>query len=298
MLSTFSIDTRGGPPIRRSGPRMTRNPENAALQVHRRLRTAMRGRAAQRGCRGSEHSRRTSMRGPHGAPVPIGCVSTPMYRGDISVLRFRPDKARVCHVGLRSGPPWRRWPRWRDAPSCSSSPSSACSTRARCTATSCASGSTPRSAPSGRCPTARSTLPARACSTRAWIAEVPRATGTGIVGSRRARIVYQLTADGKERFQELVDEAGPAPGRTTTFGVHFAFFARTDPEVRLRILEGRRSRLEERLDRSARPRPQPRAARRLHRGAAAARPGVGRARGPLADRADHRRARPTRAAGG
>jgi hypothetical protein len=30
--------------------------------------------------------------------------------------------------------------------------------------------------------------------------------------------------------------------------VHFAFFARTDADVRLRILEGRRSRLEERLD--------------------------------------------------
>jgi uncharacterized coiled-coil DUF342 family protein len=30
--------------------------------------------------------------------------------------------------------------------------------------------------------------------------------------------------------------------------VHFAFFGRTDAAIRLRILEGRRSRLEERLD--------------------------------------------------
>ena len=30
--------------------------------------------------------------------------------------------------------------------------------------------------------------------------------------------------------------------------MHFAFFARTDADTRLRILEGRRSRLEERLD--------------------------------------------------
>ena len=30
--------------------------------------------------------------------------------------------------------------------------------------------------------------------------------------------------------------------------MHFAFFGRTDAAVRLRILEGRRSRLEERLD--------------------------------------------------
>jgi len=67
-------------------------------------------------------------------------------------------------------------------------------------------------------------------------------------GSRRARIVYELTADGKEHFQELVKEAGPTAWEDDTFDVHFAFFARTEAEVRLRILEGRRSRLEERLD--------------------------------------------------
>jgi len=67
-------------------------------------------------------------------------------------------------------------------------------------------------------------------------------------GSRRARIVYELTAEGKEHFQDLVREAGPASWEDDTFDVHFAFFARTEAEVRLRILEGRRSRLEERLD--------------------------------------------------
>jgi DNA-binding PadR family transcriptional regulator len=67
-------------------------------------------------------------------------------------------------------------------------------------------------------------------------------------GSKRARIVYELTADGKEHFQELVKEAGPTAWEDDTFDVHFAFFARTEAEVRLRILEGRRSRLEERLD--------------------------------------------------
>ena len=66
-------------------------------------------------------------------------------------------------------------------------------------------------------------------------------------GSKRARIVYELTADGKEHFQELVKEAGPTAWEDDTFDVHFAFFARTEAEVRLRILEGRRSRLEERL---------------------------------------------------
>jgi DNA-binding PadR family transcriptional regulator len=67
-------------------------------------------------------------------------------------------------------------------------------------------------------------------------------------GSKRARIVYELSADGKEHFQELVKEAGPTAWEDDTFDVHFAFFARTEAEVRLRILEGRRSRLEERLD--------------------------------------------------
>ena len=65
--------------------------------------------------------------------------------------------------------------------------------------------------------------------------------------SRRARIVYELTAEGKERFQEMAEQAGPASWDDEEFDVHFAFFARTKSEVRLRILEGRRSRLEERL---------------------------------------------------
>ena len=67
-------------------------------------------------------------------------------------------------------------------------------------------------------------------------------------GSKRARIVYELTAEGKEQFQGLVKHAGPTAWEDDTFDVHFAFFARTEAEVRLRILEGRRSRLEERLD--------------------------------------------------
>ena len=38
-------------------------------------------------------------------------------------------------------------------------------------------------------------------------------------------------------------EAGPAAYDDEGFGVHFAFFAQTDAEVRLRILEGRRHRV-------------------------------------------------------
>lgn len=69
-----------------------------------------------------------------------------------------------------------------------------------------------------------------------------------LAGSKRARIVYELTADGKERFQSLVTQSGPAAWEDETFDVHFAFFARTDAVTRLRILEGRRMRLQERLE--------------------------------------------------
>ena len=67
-------------------------------------------------------------------------------------------------------------------------------------------------------------------------------------GSRRSKIVYQLTADGKEHFQTLLGDSGPASWDDETFGVRFAFFGRTDADTRMRILVGRRGRLEERLD--------------------------------------------------
>jgi DNA-binding PadR family transcriptional regulator len=66
--------------------------------------------------------------------------------------------------------------------------------------------------------------------------------------SGRSKIVYKLTAEGKEHLQRLLSEAGPAAWEDEGFGVHFAFFAHTHADVRLRILEGRRSRLEERLE--------------------------------------------------
>lgn len=65
---------------------------------------------------------------------------------------------------------------------------------------------------------------------------------------RRARRVYQLTADGKERFAELLADAGPQTWEDDGFGVHLAFFSRTPAEVRMRILEGRRRRVEERRE--------------------------------------------------
>jgi len=65
---------------------------------------------------------------------------------------------------------------------------------------------------------------------------------------RRSKIVYRLTADGKERLQQLLTEAGPAAWEDDGFGVHFALFGQTRADIRLRILEGRRTRLEERMD--------------------------------------------------
>src|SRR5262245_55959537 len=65
---------------------------------------------------------------------------------------------------------------------------------------------------------------------------------------RRSKIVYRLTADGKERLNDLLGQSGPASWEDDGFGVHFAFFGLTQAEIRMRILEGRRSKLEERLE--------------------------------------------------
>jgi DNA-binding PadR family transcriptional regulator len=66
--------------------------------------------------------------------------------------------------------------------------------------------------------------------------------------SRRARRVYRITAEGKERLAELLSETGPQAWDDEGFGVHLAFFSRTPAEVRMRILEGRRRTVEERRE--------------------------------------------------
>ena len=68
------------------------------------------------------------------------------------------------------------------------------------------------------------------------------------LAGKRSRIVYRLTADGKERFQALVSSADPDAYDDDSFDVRMAFFGRTDASVRLRVLEGRRRRLEERVE--------------------------------------------------
>jgi DNA-binding PadR family transcriptional regulator len=83
---------------------------------------------------------------------------------------------------------------------------------------------------------------------RGWIVESSALTSPAASTGGRAKVVYELTAEGKERFQDLLGDAGPAAWEDESFDVRFAFFARTEATVRLRILEGRRTRLEERLD--------------------------------------------------
>jgi DNA-binding PadR family transcriptional regulator len=85
-----------------------------------------------------------------------------------------------------------------------------------------------------------------------WITEGEASSGQATeippMTSRRGRVVYKITAEGKERFQELLAQTGPETFDDPAFGVHFAFFARTDQQTRIRILEGRRRRIEERRE--------------------------------------------------
>jgi DNA-binding PadR family transcriptional regulator len=84
--------------------------------------------------------------------------------------------------------------------------------------------------------------------------ELPPTASRGVVApssslsGRRAKIVYRLTAEGKEHFEELLSHTGPDAWEDEHFAARFAFFGQTEREVRMRVLEGRRSRLEERLE--------------------------------------------------
>ena len=69
----------------------------------------------------------------------------------------------------------------------------------------------------------------------------------GSATSRRPRIVYELTERGRARFAELAGGADDTAYDDEGFALRVAFFGRTETSARLRILEGRRARLEERL---------------------------------------------------
>ena len=92
----------------------------------------------------------------------------------------------------------------------------------------------------------------RRLQTGGWITEAGETPASDAdvppLTSRRGRVVYKITAEGKEHFQNLLVKVGPEAFEDGAFGVHFAFFARTAVDVRLRILEGRRRKIEERRE--------------------------------------------------
>jgi len=63
--------------------------------------------------------------------------------------------------------------------------------------------------------------------------------------SKRVRIVYSITKDGQEKFDELTESVSPQSWDDDNFEVHVAFFSPTSTRSRLRILEGRHRRLKE-----------------------------------------------------
>jgi DNA-binding PadR family transcriptional regulator len=83
---------------------------------------------------------------------------------------------------------------------------------------------------------------------RAGLVTEVATTSPGI--SRRQRIVYQITPAGTEYFGRELTDVGPSAWEDEDFNMRFAFFSRTNVDVRMRILEGRRTRLQERLDRA------------------------------------------------
>ncbi|WNM24462.1 PadR family transcriptional regulator [Demequina capsici] len=67
-------------------------------------------------------------------------------------------------------------------------------------------------------------------------------------GSRRSRIAYALTTQGRARFEDELASAGAHAYDDDSFDLRFSLFGQTDSATRLRILEGRRMRLSERLE--------------------------------------------------
>jgi len=76
----------------------------------------------------------------------------------------------------------------------------------------------------------------------------PDAEDARSASPRRSRISYRLTEDGKARLADELASAGASSWDDDAFDVRFSMFDKTDSATRLRILEGRRSRLAERLE--------------------------------------------------
>ena len=99
--------------------------------------------------------------------------------------------------------------------------------------------------------------PFRALSFSVLYPQLRRMTEVGLVEqesipkggrSKRTRLVYSITNKGRERFDQLTERVSPSAWEDDNFEVHVAFFSPTSKRNRLRILEGRHRRLQERAD--------------------------------------------------
>lgn len=80
------------------------------------------------------------------------------------------------------------------------------------------------------------------------ISQVPGEELPHALSGRRGRIVYQLTEAGLAELTATLATAEASAWDDDAFDVRFSLFATTDVATRLRILEGRRARMVERLD--------------------------------------------------
>lgn len=100
--------------------------------------------------------------------------------------------------------------------------------------------------------------PFRALSYGSLYPALKRMLGEGLIGaeagdtsargSRRSKIAYHLTDAGKARLEAELSSTSASSWDDDAFDVRFSLFDRTDSATRLRILEGRRTRLAERLE--------------------------------------------------
>ncbi len=88
----------------------------------------------------------------------------------------------------------------------------------------------------------------RDLESRGLIAPVGDTAMTPVPTTKRSRTSYALTTTGHTHFAALVDSDGPETWEDEAFAAHFAFFAAARAEIRVRILEGRRTRISERLN--------------------------------------------------
>jgi DNA-binding PadR family transcriptional regulator len=88
----------------------------------------------------------------------------------------------------------------------------------------------------------------RALEAQGWITSAHTAELPHALASKRSRVSYELTAAGKEHLAQTLTASDPAAWDDDVFDVRFSLFTDTDPQTRLWILEGRRTRVLERRE--------------------------------------------------